>query len=111
MTIKTNLRNNRKIKQYFHDVTNAEWVKVVDQKDLKRVDREYFSIQVKGDDPSIAVLLTTDTSVDEKACKELVQGQVYENEFLFLEEDLYMKVKGTGTDTTVTFWISSPDVF
>lgn len=106
--INTNLRKNRKIKQYFHDVTNSAWVKIVDSKDLKNVNREYFSIQVKGDDPSITLLLTTDTSVDEKACKELVQGQVYENEFLYLQEDLYMKVKGTGTDTTVTIWISEP---
>jgi hypothetical protein len=111
MSIKTNNRSNRKVKQYFHDVTNAAWVKVVDQKDLKNVDREYFSLQVKGLDPTVTVLLTTDITVDEKACKEIIQGQTYENEFLYLQNDLYMKVKGDGITTTVTFWISSPNEF
>lgn len=112
MTKITNFRNNRASPtQSGFTVTNAAWVKIVDQKALKGVDLEYLSIQVKGTDPTVEVLLTADTTAPDIACKDISQGIIFENELLYFQCDWYVKVKGTGEDTNIAVWTSNPNVF
>lgn len=108
--IYTNILKNRSapLKQKF-TVTNSDWVKIADQKLLKGVDREYFSIEVKGEDPSVKILLSDEPVQDEDLARDISQGMVYENELRFFECDWYAKVKGTGDNTVVTVWVSNPN--
>jgi hypothetical protein len=98
-----NLRVNTGVEQKGFTVTSSEFTKI---SNWNGVDREFFSVNIKGEDSAVKVLFTTDPLADEKSMKELNQGLIALSEFLFLRCDFYVKVANGGADTDIAVWES-----
>ena len=107
----TIIKNRAAPQKNAYTVTNSAWVKIADQKALKGVDREFFTIAVRGEDPAVRILLSDEPDVAENVALPVAQGIVLLNELRYFECDWYAKVEGLGADTDVTVWVSNPDVF
>jgi len=103
MSRDTNLRVNEYIDQTAVTATSSEWTLI---SKWNRVDREFFSVNVKGSDSAVKVLITTNPELSDDTAIELNQGLIALSEFLFLRSDFYVKVADGGVDTLISVWES-----